>query len=107
MPSYSHILCFSKSVKADISLSSTDILPAMGEKTWQRGMGLNASLLIAKFIATQTKSTTVVNPFCGQGSALAGANAYGLKAIGIEKSPKRAEKSRQLMISKDHKSWEP
>jgi len=106
MPSYSHILCFSKGVRALVANSTTDILPAMGEKTWVRGMGLNASLMIAKFIATQTKSHTVVNPFCGQGSVLAGANAFNLKAIGIEKSPERAEKSRHLSISPDHKNWE-
>lgn len=106
MPSYSHILCFSKNLKADVAKSNADVLPAVGEKTWRRGMGLEASLMIGKFIATQTKSHTVVNPFCGQGSVLAGANAYGLKAIGIEKSPKRAEKSRLLRISKDHKSWD-
>ena len=106
MPSYSHILCFSKNILALVSKSSTDILPDMGEKTWVRGMGLNASLMIAKFIATQTNSHTIVNPFCGQGAVLAGANAYGLKAIGIERSPKRALKSKTLRISKDFKSWE-
>ena len=106
MPSYSHVLCFSKNLKADVSKSTTDVLPLVGEKTWRRGMGLDASLMIAKFIATQTTSKTVINPFCGQGSVLAGANAFGLKAIGIEKSPKRAEKSRHLRISLDHKNWE-
>jgi hypothetical protein len=105
MPSYSHILCFSKNLRADVSKSTPDILPTMGEKTWRRGMGINASIMIAKFIASQTQSHTVVNPFCGQGSVLAGANALGLKAIGIEKSPKRAMKSKGLKISQDFKEW--
>ncbi len=106
MPSYSHILCFSKKIKGVVSQSTADVLPLMGEKTWVRGMGINASLMIAKFISTQTKSHTVVNPFCGQGAVLAGANAYGLKAIGIERSPKRALKSQTLKISNDKKTWE-
>jgi hypothetical protein len=105
MPSYTRILCFSKNLKCDISKSTPDVIPAMGKKTWPRGMGFEATNMIAKFIATQTNSKTIIHPFCGEGSMLAAANSYGLKAVGIEKSPKRAEKSRRLEISKDQKIW--
>lgn len=104
-PSYSHILCFSRSLRVDASKSTPDVLPDLGEKTWQRGMGLTAALMIARFIAQEAKSTTLINPFCGEGSMLAAANALGLKAIGIEKGKKRAEKARKLMLSEDLKSF--
>ena len=105
-PAYSHLLCFSKELRlTDLSKSSPDVIPELGEKTWERGMGLSTGLFIAKFILEQTKTRTVVNPFCGEGSMLAAANAIGLHAIGIERSPKRAEKSRHLGVTEDHKNW--
>lgn len=105
-PSYSHILCFSKKLRVDVSQSTPDVIPDIGEKTWQRGMGLEACLMIAKFIKEQTHSTVMVNPFCGEGSMLAAANALGLKAVGIEKSPKRAQKAQDLTLVRDNKSWD-
>ena len=106
-PSYSHLLCFSKTLLlTDLSKSTADVVPDLGEKTWERGMGLTACLLIAKFVAEQTKCQTIVNPFCGEGSMLAAANYLGLNAIGIERSSKRAGKSRRQQIANDGKSWE-
>lgn len=103
--SYSHILCFSRDLQADISKSTADVIPDIGEKTWPRGMGFDAAVMIAKFIATQTKSTTILNPFCGQGSMLAAANAVGLSAIGIERSPKRAKAAQSLDVNLETKKW--
>lgn len=97
-PAYSHMLCFSKKLKVDIAKSTPDVIPDLGDKTWQRGMGLEACIMAAKFIAEQTPTTTVINPFCGEGSMLAAANAFNLNAIGIERSPKRAEKARSLKL---------
>jgi hypothetical protein len=104
-PSYSHMLCFSKQHKSVVSQSSADVIPDLGEKTWTRGMGLEACLIAAKYIATQTTSTTLVNPFCGEGSMLAAANALGVGAIGIERSPKRAQKAKELHLSLENKKW--
>ena len=105
-PAYSHILCFSKSIRLlDMAKSTPDVIPELGEKTWVRGMGLENCLMIAKFIATQTSSKRIVHPFCGEGSILAAANSVGLRALGIERSPKRAEKARRLKISEDNKNW--
>lgn len=99
-PAYSHILCFSKKLRVlDLSKSTPDVIPVIGEKTWERGMGLEACLMIAKFISEQTPSKTLVHPFCGQGSMIAVANQFGLKAIGIERSHKRAEVARNLTLN--------
>lgn len=104
-PAYSHILCFSKGVKADLSKSTADVIPLMGDKTWERGMGFEACVMIAKFIASQTSTRTVVHPFCGEGGMLAIANFEGLSAVGIERSPKRAEKARTLTVDEDLSKW--
>lgn len=104
-PSYSHMLCFSRTVIPDLSKSTADVVPDLGDKTWVRGMGLEASLLASSFVLNQTSTKILVNPFCGEGSVLAAANHVGLSAIGIERSPKRAEKARHLKVSSDGKSW--
>jgi hypothetical protein len=97
-PAYSHLLCFSRELSLDVGKNNADVIPDLGDKTWERGMGLNASLMIAKFIKTQTETQTVINPFCGEGSMLAAANLHGLNAIGIERSPKRAKRAEMLQI---------
>lgn len=104
-PAYSHILCFSKGLTLDISKSSADVLIHVGEKAWERGMGLAACLMIARFIKEQSPSTVVINPFCGLGSMLAAANTVGLNAVGIERSPKRSETARTIKIAADKKSF--
>ncbi|WP_408095880.1 SAM-dependent methyltransferase [Peredibacter sp. HCB2-198] len=104
-PAYSHMLCFSKNVRADVSKSTADVIPDLGEKTWERGMGLEASLLASKFILKQTNTRTVVHPFCGEGSMMAVANFVGLNAVGIERSPKRAARARLLQVAPDGKSF--
>ncbi len=104
-PSYSHLLCFSKDLRLDIGRSTPDVVSDLGEKTWTRGMGLNACVLIAKFISEQTNSSLIINPFCGEGSMVATANAFKLDAIGIERSPKRALKARELKVFEGGTGW--
>jgi tRNA G10 N-methylase Trm11 len=57
-------------------------------------MGSAACDAAIAFIAS-TGATTVVDPFCGQGTALAAANTAGLSAIGVELSKRRAAKARR------------
>ncbi|MBI2519722.1 MAG: SAM-dependent methyltransferase [Bdellovibrio sp.] len=104
-PSYTHLLCFSKGLSLDLSKSTADIIPEIGEKTWQRGMGLKACLFMAQFVAEQTNTKTIVHPFCGEGSMLAAANFMNLRAIGIERSQKRAARADRINIASDGSSW--
>lgn len=98
-PAYSHILCFSKNFRIhDLTKSTPDVIPDIGDKTWERGMGLEACQMIAKFLSEQTNTKTLVHPFCGQGGMLAMANHYGLDAVGIERSPKRADLARIMQV---------
>lgn len=105
-PAYSHIVCFSKELRlTNEMMPAVDVLPTVGEKTWERGMGIEACLTIARFVKEHTPSRTLVNPFCGEGAMLAAANAVGLNAIGIERSAKRAALARKTEIDLKTRSW--
>lgn len=98
-PGFSHLLCFSRGVRAEVARSTPDVLPLAGEQTWTRGMGLLACEAACRFILEQTSSRTVIDPFCGHGTVLAVANELGMSAIGVEKGRKRAEKAELLQTS--------
>jgi hypothetical protein len=100
-PAYSHMLCFSRGVRADLARSTADVLPEAGDVTWTRGMGLQACLAACRYILKNTATRAVVDPFCGHGTALAAANSLGLDAIGVELGPKRARKARALKLDAD------
>ena len=104
-PAYSHVLCFSKKVRVEPGASTMDVLPELGEQVWERGMGLEACLLICNFIIERANTRTIVNPFSGHGSVLAAANATGLSAIGIERSPKRTQLAQELKLDFNLKRW--
>lgn len=104
-PAYSHLLCFAKNLKIDLAKSTPDVFSDLGDKTWERGMGFHACQLVAKFIKEQTSSHTMINPFCGYGSMLAVSNSFGLNAIGIEKSRKRCEKAKHLLVNDSLDGW--
>jgi len=105
-PAYSHLIAFSKEFKMNEGYGGmADVVADIGDKTWQRGMGLSACLGVAEFLVKKTKTQTLINPFCGEGSMLAAANALGLSAIGIERSPKRAEKAMLLSLNEEEKKW--
>jgi hypothetical protein len=98
-PAYSHVLCFSKGVRAEMARSTADVLPEAGETTWTRGMGLRACEMACRFVLEHTATRTVVDPFCGHGTVLAMATHLGLGAIGVELGGKRARKARALRLS--------
>lgn len=102
---YSHILCFSKGVREAGQAKFPDVLATVGDKSWERGMGVEPCMLIARFIAECTDSTIVINPFCGHGSMLAAANAFELCAVGIERSNKRAEIAKTLKLDVATRRW--
>jgi hypothetical protein len=106
-PSYSHLLAFSRGVRPPVDESTADVIPDLGEKTWARGMGVVACRVACEFILRSTKTRTVVSLFAGEGSVVAYANHIGLHAIGVERSPKRAERARLLRVSPSGEGWLP
>jgi hypothetical protein len=98
-PGYAHLLCFSDSLRLSPAQSSADVLPTLGKMTWARAMGIDACHATCRFLLEHTACRTVVDPFCGVGTMLAAANAHGLAAIGVERSPKRAARARTLTLA--------
>lgn len=92
-PAYAHMIALSRARRLSPGDATADVLPALGTMTWSRAMGAAACEVAVKFAAA-TGARTIVDPFCGQGSALAAANAAGLAAIGVELSKRRAAKAR-------------
>ena len=97
-PGYAHLLAFSRSLRPSLDESTADVLPGLGEMTWPRAMGTAACEEACRFLLRSTDCRVVVDPFCGLGTALAVANAYGLDAVGVERSAKRAERARRLQF---------
>jgi hypothetical protein len=104
-PGYSHLLCFSKSTLLNDPHPGADVVPSLGQKTWARGMGFEACCRIVQSAKESFHAHTLINPFCGHGSVLAVANAYGLHAIGIERSAKRAKKAQEMAVHLESGTW--
>lgn len=98
-PAYAHLLAFSRTLRLAPAQSSADVLPSMGAMTWPRAMGVDACRAVARFLVAHTPTRVVVDPFCGVGTMLAVANEHGLDALGVELSPKRAERARRLSLA--------
>ena len=92
-PAYTHMICASRERRLAPGESTADVLPALGTMTWSRAMGTAACEVAVRAVAA-TGARVVVDPFCGQGSVLAAANAAGLDAIGVELSRRRAARAR-------------
>ena len=95
---YGHLLCFSRGLRQDLGRATADVLAAQGELTWVRAVGLDPCRLACRWILEETTTRTVVDPFCGVGTALAVANELGMDAIGVELNQKRARKARGLLL---------
>jgi len=97
-PSYSHMLCLSRAVGNMPLRPGPDVLPDAGYMPWSRAMGVSACRVACQYLLDETSVKRVVDPFCGQGTVLAVANALGLNALGIELGGKRCRVARNLRI---------
>lgn len=97
-PGYAHLLCFAHERRDAIERSTADVLPELGAMTWPRAIGLHAAQAAVAWLRDCVGAHTVVDPFCGVGTALAVANQLGLHAIGVELHAGRAEQARQLQL---------
>lgn len=93
---FSHLLAYSRRLRTPDAEPAADVLPALGGMPWPRAMGTAACEEVCRFLLASTDCRTVVDPFCGMGTMLAVAGAYGLDAIGVELSPRRAARARTL-----------
>jgi hypothetical protein len=100
-PAYAHLLGFSRALRLPPAASTADVIARPGAMSWARAMPREACDAVARFLVDRTGCRTVVDPFCGAGTMLAVANAHGLDAVGVERSPKRAARARRLLATAD------
>ena len=99
-PGFAHLMAFSRELRVPPAHSSADVLPELGTMPWPRAMGTAACEETCRFLLRSTACRVVVDPFCGLGTMLAVANAYGLDGIGVERSAKRARQARLLQFER-------
>jgi len=96
---YSHLMAFSRAARIPTGRASPDVLPDRGDIPWSHSMGTRGAVRVMRDIRAFSPQThTVIQPFCGIGTALAVANAHGFHAIGIELNRRRAEQARVLTM---------
>jgi hypothetical protein len=97
-PACAHLLCFSRGLRIEPGQATADVITRLGEMPWARAMGVEACEAVASFLLSFTSCRTVIDPFCGVGTMLAVANRRGLDAVGVERSSKRADRARELVL---------
>lgn len=96
---YSHLLCVASRERSAPSHPGPDVLADAGFKPSTKSMGVEACRLALRFVLAETGAKRVVDPFCGQGTLLAVANAMGLDAVGIDKSQRACRAARKLDVT--------
>jgi hypothetical protein len=113
-PGYSHLVCYVKnSMESLVGVTPSDgishrtskfAIPDVfyrGEMMWARGIGIDCCYAGVIFLRDIARAKTIIDPFCGQGTVLAMANALGVGAKGVEISNKRCRKAMRLLITDD------
>ena len=100
-PGYTHLIAVSRTMKCPDVLPLPDIITDAGRLPWVRAMGVRAAAQAVRFAKEQAGARTIFDPFCGVGTVLAAANTLGLDALGVEKSRKRCEQARELVLRAD------
>jgi hypothetical protein len=98
-PTFSHMLCFAKTPKPLITRPGPDVLADAGHMPWNRAMGENACRVACRFLRDETATRLIVDPFCGEGTILAVANALGFDAMGVDLSLKRCRAAEVLAMT--------
>ena len=99
--SYSHLLGFARRLRPSLRRTTADVLPDAGHMPGNKSMGVKACIDACRFVAAETTTRTIVDPFCGWGTVLAVANALGLDAIGVDLSARMCRRARTLQLDLD------
>ena len=90
-PTFTHLLAFN----GQPGRASPDVIQR-GEAVYRNGTGIAAARVAVEWIMKQAESIT--DPFCGQGTILAVAEALGIPSTGIDIDETQCEKSRSLVL---------
>lgn len=99
--SYSHLLGYASTLRPSLRRATADVLADAGFMPGNKAMGVNACVEACRFVLAETTTRTIVDPFCGWGTALAVANAMGLDAVGVDLSARMCKRARLLRINLD------
>jgi len=94
-PTYTHLMCFSRNLGSG---KATPDVFERGEMTYPNAMGTKACEVACQFIKDNSKTKTIYDPFCGQGSVLAIAEKFGFDAVGVDILPEQCDKARELKV---------
>jgi hypothetical protein len=97
-PTYSHMIALSRTPRPPSAKPGPDVLPDAGLMAWSRAMGVTACEVACRYLADETETRTIVDPFCGRGTVLAVANRMGFDSIGIDLSAKRCRSARSFRL---------
>jgi len=97
-PSWSHMIALASGAWEPPRSPGPEVLPDAGFMPWSRAMGVEACREACRYLRENTTTEIVVDPFCGQGTVLAVADAMGFAALGVERSAKRCKAARTLVI---------
>lgn len=100
-PGFTHLIAVSRELRCAGPLAIPDIIVDPGRQPWVRAMGVKAAAHAVRFARDQAAARVILDPFCGVGTVLAVANRLGLPAVGVERSAKRSERARELMVGLD------
>jgi hypothetical protein len=96
---YAHLLAFARTLRPSLRRATPDVLPDAGFKPGTKAMGVRACLEACRYVLAETRTRTIVDPFCGYGTVLAVANALGLDAVGVDLSARMCRHSRNLSVT--------
>jgi hypothetical protein len=95
---YAHLLCFSRGARPVPRHWGPDVILEASLLPWSKAMGVAASRVACRFLAEETETRVVVDPFCGRGTALAVANEFGFDAIGVDHGARACRHARKLVL---------
>lgn len=95
---YSRMLYFTRKPESVARWLGPDVLTDAGMMPWSKAIGVNACQLACRFLREATRTSLVVDPFCGHGTVLAVANAMGFDALGVDLSARQCRFARKLRV---------
>jgi hypothetical protein len=95
---YAHMLGFARGLELSHRYPRMDVLPDGGYRPAVKAMGVLACRDACLTVLRETRTRTVVDPFCGYGTVLAVANTLGMDSIGVDLSAKMCRKARSLAL---------